>query len=90
MCATPSTLRIDHETSKKVASPTLVIWGEQDPLLGKELTVGLDRYVRRPLRIEYLPNAGHWVPQQFPERMVELVAVFLGSKNASEAGSRPE
>lgn len=60
-----------------VASPTLVIWGEQDPLLGRELTLHLDRYVRGPLRIEYLPDAGHWVVQDLPDRVVELVTGFL-------------
>jgi hypothetical protein len=62
---------------KTVASPTLVIWSEQDPALGKELTLGLDRYVRAPLRIEYLPEAGHWAVEQFPERVADLVTRFL-------------
>lgn len=62
---------------KKVASPTLVIWGEPDPALGKELTLHLDRYVVGPLRIQYVPDAGHWVIQDFPERFVELVTDFL-------------
>jgi pimeloyl-ACP methyl ester carboxylesterase len=62
---------------KKVTSPTLVIWGEQDPALGKELTLDLDRYVRGPLRIEYLPDAGHWVVEQVPDRVADLVTRFL-------------
>jgi len=63
---------------KTVASPTLVIWGERDPALGKELTLHLDRYVRGPLRIDYLPDAGHWVVEQFPDQVAELVTRFLG------------
>jgi len=62
---------------KRVLSPTLVLWGEQDPALGKELTLHLDRYVRGPLLIEHLPDAGHWVIQDLPDRFVELVADFL-------------
>jgi pimeloyl-ACP methyl ester carboxylesterase len=62
---------------KTVASPTLVIWGEQDPALDKELTLDLDRYVRGPLRIEYLPDAGHWVVEQFPDRVADLLTSFL-------------
>ncbi len=62
---------------KTVASPTLVIWGEQDPALGKELTLHLDRYVRGPLRIEYLRDAGHWVVEQFPDRVADLLTNFL-------------
>jgi pimeloyl-ACP methyl ester carboxylesterase len=62
---------------KKVASPTLVIWGDQDPALGTELTLHLDKYVRGPLRIQHLPDAGHWIIQDSPERFVELVTDFL-------------
>jgi len=62
---------------KRVLSPTLVLWGERDPALGKELTLHLDRYVRGPLLIEHLPDAGHWVIQDLPDRFVELVGDFL-------------
>jgi pimeloyl-ACP methyl ester carboxylesterase len=62
---------------KNVASPTLVIWGEPDPSLGTELTLHLDRYVRGPLRIQYVPDVGHWVIQDRPRRFVELVTDFL-------------
>jgi pimeloyl-ACP methyl ester carboxylesterase len=72
--------RVRH---KKVASPTLVIWGEPDPALGKELTQHLNRYVSGPLQIQYVPDAGHWVIQDFPERFVELVAGFLAEDRAS-------
>ncbi len=61
----------------KVRSPTLVIWGERDASLGKELTHGLDRYVRGPLRIERLSDARHFVVQDYPGRFVELVTGFL-------------
>lgn len=62
---------------RKVLSPTLVIWGERDPSLGKELTLQLDRYVSGPLRIDYFPDDGHWIIQDHPERFVELVTGFL-------------
>jgi pimeloyl-ACP methyl ester carboxylesterase len=62
---------------RKVRSPTLVIWGERDYSLGKELTHHLDRYVRGPLRIEYLPDAGHFLVQDYPDRFVELTTRFL-------------
>jgi len=74
---------------KRVLSPTLVLWGEQDPALGKELTLHLDRYVRGPLLIAYLPDAGHWVIQDLPDRFVELVTDFLtdpGYQRATQHG----
>jgi pimeloyl-ACP methyl ester carboxylesterase len=56
--------------------PTLVIWGEHDAFLGKELTFGLDRWVR-DLRVEYLPDSGHWVQQDEPEIVTRLMLDFL-------------
>jgi pimeloyl-ACP methyl ester carboxylesterase len=59
-----------------VEVPTLVVWGERDEFLGKELTFGLDRWVR-DLRIEYVPDSGHWVQQDEPEVVTRLMLDFL-------------
>src|SRR5690606_32433259 len=40
--------------------PTLMIWGERDPILGRETTIGTGEWVR-DLTIRYIPRAGHWV-----------------------------
>jgi pimeloyl-ACP methyl ester carboxylesterase len=61
----------------RVDVPTLVVWGERDAFLGKELTERLDRWVR-DVRVEYLPDAGHWVQQDEPETVTRLRGVFLG------------
>jgi pimeloyl-ACP methyl ester carboxylesterase len=57
--------------------PTLLIWGERDRYLGSRLTEGLDRWVPN-LRIERLPDASHWVQNDAPERVNELLLEFLG------------
>jgi pimeloyl-ACP methyl ester carboxylesterase len=59
-----------------VAAPTLLIWGERDVALGKELTYNLSRWVPN-LRIEYLPDSGHWVQQEQPEQVSRLLLEFL-------------
>jgi epoxide hydrolase 4 len=61
----------------RVEVPTLVIWGERDAFLGRELTVGLERWVP-DLRVEYLPDSGHWVQQDEPEIVTRLMLDFLG------------
>ena len=43
--------------------PTLMIWGESDVALGKELTTNTEAYVRN-LQIKYIPNCSHWVQQE--------------------------
>lgn len=58
--------------------PTLLIWGENDAALGKELTYGTDAYVKH-LRLEYIPNCSHWVQQEQPERVNQLMRSFLSS-----------
>jgi len=62
---------------KVVTAPTLVIWGERDRSLGVELTHDMDRYVRGPLRIVRLPEEGHWLVQNQPDRFAEMVMDFL-------------
>jgi len=56
--------------------PTLMLWGEDDMALGKETTLGTDRYVS-DLRLEYLPGVSHWLQQDAAERVNALLAAFL-------------
>lgn len=56
--------------------PTLMIWGEQDAALGKELTYGTEQYVR-DFRIHYIPHCGHWVQQECPELVNRYIGEFL-------------
>ena len=57
--------------------PTLMIWGEADTALGKELTYGTEAYVS-DLRLRYIPQCSHWVQQEQPHQVNALMAEFLG------------
>ncbi|KOP25721.1 epoxide hydrolase [Hapalosiphon sp. MRB220] len=57
--------------------PTLMIWGENDTALGKELTYGTEAYVR-DLQIKYIPNCSHWVQQERPELVNQYIQEYLG------------
>jgi pimeloyl-ACP methyl ester carboxylesterase len=59
-----------------IETPTLLIWGEADTALGKETTTGTERFVKT-LDIEYLPEVSHWVQQEAPERVNEILAAWL-------------
>jgi epoxide hydrolase 4 len=63
-------------TGMRVTMPTLMIWGEQDTALGKELTYGTGRFVR-DLRIHYIPNCSHWVQQERPDEVNAAIVGFL-------------
>ena len=56
--------------------PTLMIWGEVDAALGKELTYGTDAHVRN-LTLRYLPNVSHWVQQEAPETVNAMIEAWL-------------
>lgn len=56
--------------------PTLIIWGESDTALGKELTYGTENYVS-DWQIKYIPNCSHWVQQEQPELVNRYIREFL-------------
>jgi epoxide hydrolase 4 len=60
----------------RIEMPTLMIWGEVDTALGKELTYGTDRYVSN-LTLRYLPNVSHWVQQEAPEVVNGMIEAWL-------------
>jgi len=56
--------------------PTLMIWGENDTALGKELTYNTKDYVP-DLQIRYIPNCSHWVQQEQPQLVNQYMREFL-------------
>jgi len=60
-----------------IETPTLLVWGEEDVALGKETTLGTERYVK-DLTVRYLPGVSHWVQQEAPEAVNEILASWLG------------
>lgn len=58
--------------------PTLMIWGEEDTALGKELTIGTEDYVQ-DFQIHYIPNCSHWVQQEQPQLVNQYIRTFLNS-----------
>ncbi len=56
--------------------PTLMIWGEDDKALGKELTYGTNEYVET-FKIRYIPDCSHWVQQEQPGQVNQYMRAFL-------------
>jgi pimeloyl-ACP methyl ester carboxylesterase len=65
-------------TSPIIETPTLLIWGEEDTALGKETTFGTERLVS-DLTVRYLPRVSHWVQQEAPEAVNEILESWLGA-----------
>lgn len=56
--------------------PTLIVWGEADAALGVELLDGTEAHVR-DLTIRRLPNVSHWVQQETPESVNDILSGWL-------------
>jgi epoxide hydrolase 4 len=59
-----------------IQTPTLMIWGENDIALCKELTVGTQAYVK-DLQICYIPNCSHWVQEEQPQLVNQYMREWL-------------
>ncbi|MGB2693874.1 MAG: alpha/beta fold hydrolase [Dehalococcoidia bacterium] len=58
-----------------IRAPTLLLWGDQDQALGKELTLNLERWVPN-LTVRYL-DCGHWTQQERPDEVNRYLMEFL-------------
>jgi len=63
--------------TRKISAPTMVIWGEQDIALRKELTFGMKELFSGPFEIHYVPDSGHWVQQEKPAVVNDYLLKFL-------------
>ena len=71
--------RLQKRGNPRIHVPTLMIWGEADAALGKELSYGTDRHVSN-LTLRYLPNVSHWVQQEAPEAVNSMLRAWLQDK----------
>ena len=61
---------------RRVDTPTLIIWGERDRYLGRELAEPDPAWVS-DVRVERIADASHWVRADAPERVNQLMVDFL-------------
>jgi len=61
----------------KIKSPTLVVWGDQDVALSKDLIIDTDEFVDAPYSMKYFPDCGHWVHLEEPELVTKCLLEFL-------------
>lgn len=65
-------------TWRRVEVPTLYVWGERDPALGRPAAELTAEYVTGPYQFEVL-HAGHWIPETRPVLLGRLLLAHLGS-----------
>ena len=75
-------LRNPRETRallKRIEAPVLVIWGERDRFLSRRLSEPPHLWVPNLVRVKRLPDASHWVAEDRPLEVNNLLLDFLRS-----------
>lgn len=67
---------IEHGEWPIIETPTLMVWGEEDSALGLEMLPGHEKLVA-DLTIERLPGVSHWVQQEAPEKVNDILEAWL-------------
>ena len=68
----PSTVR-----AGRTRVPTLYVWSDGDAALGRQAAEGTERFVAAPYRFVVLEGVSHWVPEERPVELGELVVDHL-------------
>src|SRR5918994_2344438 len=69
----------DTEGLGPITTPTLYVWSTDDVALGSEAAEATAGCVDGPYRFEVLEGVGHWIAEQVPDRLNELLVDHLSS-----------
>ncbi len=70
---------------RRIAMPTLFIFGEQDFAIIPETVRGVGRYVSGPYSEVRIPESGHWVQNEAAEKVNNALLEFLKASPHSES-----
>lgn len=70
-------LAIEHMEVPDIHCPVLMLWGEKDKALGKELTLNTQAYCKNSLDIIYDPDSGHFIQLDNPGLVNENLIRFF-------------
>ena len=67
------------EGLQPIETPTLYVWSTEDGALGREAAEATAQHVTGPYRFEVLEGISHWVAEQAPERVNQLLLEHLAT-----------
>ncbi|HEX2060513.1 MAG TPA: alpha/beta hydrolase, partial [Thermoanaerobaculia bacterium] len=76
--ATPRSRGEMRKAFRRIDIPTLIIWGEREPVFLPSALEDLDELVPN-VRIEKIPRAGHFVQTDAAERVTQLILEFAAT-----------
>ena len=60
----------------RIETPTLLIWGQEDPVLAPVTLRDAPRHLP-DMTLRFIPGVGHWVQQEAPEEVGEILEAWL-------------
>jgi pimeloyl-ACP methyl ester carboxylesterase len=60
-----------------IVTPTMYVWSTADAFMGESAARGVAQHVQGPYRLEVLDGVSHWISEQAPERLSELLIDHL-------------
>jgi pimeloyl-ACP methyl ester carboxylesterase len=69
-----------------VRRPTLLVWSDGDIAIGRTGVDLTPKYVQGPYRLETLHGVSHWIPDEAPDALAELLVPHLNRWSNSPAG----
>lgn len=67
------------EPAGPVSVPSLYLWGDQDLALGRVAAETTARFITGPYRFEMLQGVSHWILEDAPQRVTDLLLEHLTS-----------
>ena len=71
-------LLLNRHHRRRLAVPTLLLGGAADPVFRPAVLGGGERFAD-DLRVEVLPGAGHWLPEERPDEVAAAARSLFGS-----------
>jgi pimeloyl-ACP methyl ester carboxylesterase len=75
--------RLRNQSLRKIAVPTLFLWGDADPALSIRTTRGTEDYVT-DLTFRVFPGVSHWIQQEAPEAVNAMIEAWIEGKRVPE------
>ena len=69
-------------STQKISVPTMYVWSDQDTALLPKAAHDTARYVSREYRFEILPGVSHWIPDERPDELADLLLDWFDTHQA--------
>jgi pimeloyl-ACP methyl ester carboxylesterase len=69
-------------STQKISVPTMYVWSDQDTALLPKAAHDTARYVSGEYRFEILPGVSHWIPDERPDKLADLLLDWFAAHQA--------